>query len=139
MVGWKLLIAAIALWITPALAQTYPTRTITLIVPFPAGGPHDVVARPLGQWLGTRLGQNGIIDSRGGAGGTIGSRAVARAPADGYTLLFGSVSALATGPALTADPGYGATTSFAPIARVSQEALAIIAAQHVEPKTIGAL
>jgi tripartite-type tricarboxylate transporter receptor subunit TctC len=124
---------------TPALAQTYPTHPITLIVPFPAGGPHDVVARPLAQWLGTRLGQNVIIDNRAGAGGTIGARLVARAAPDGYTLLFGSVSSLATGPALAPDPGYDATTSFAPIARVSQEALGIIAGQHVEAKTIGAL
>ncbi len=98
-----------------------------------------MVARPLAQWLGTRLGQNVIIDNRGGAGGTIGSRFVARAAPDGYTLLFGSVSALATGPALTGDPGYDPVTSFAPIARVSQEALGIIAAHHVEAKTIGAL
>jgi tripartite-type tricarboxylate transporter receptor subunit TctC len=110
-----------------------------LIVPFPAGGPHDVVARPLAQWLGTRLGQNVIIDNRGGAGGTIGSRAVARATPDGHTLMFGSVSSLATGPALTKDPGYDSVTSFAPIARVSQEALGIIAAQHVPATTIGAL
>ena len=137
---WRLLAAVLTIALAaPALAQTYPTRPITMIVPFPAGGPHDVVARPLAQWLGTRLGQNVIIDNRGGAGGTIGSRLVARAVPDGYTLLFGSVSALATGPALAQDPGYDATTSFAPIARVSQEALAIMAAQHVEPKTIGAL
>jgi tripartite-type tricarboxylate transporter receptor subunit TctC len=137
--GWRLLAAALVLCATPALAQNWPTRPITLIVPFPAGGPHDVVARPLAQFLGTRLGQNIVIDNRAGAGGTIGSRAVARAAPDGYTLMFGSVSSLATGPALTKDPGYDSVTSFAPIARVSQEPLGIIAARHVEAKTIGAL
>src|SRR3954471_14444064 len=105
--GWVRVVAVtmLTLWISPAFAQTYPIRPITMIVPFPAGGPHDVVARPLAQWLGTRLGQNVIVDNRPGAGGTIGSRAAARATADGHTLLFGSVSSLATGPALTPDPG----------------------------------
>ena len=137
--AWRLLAAALVLCAPPALAQSWPSRPITLIVPFPAGGPHDVVARPLAQFLGTRLGQNIVIDNRAGAGGTIGSGQAARAAADGHTLLFGSVSSLATGPALTKNAGYDPVASFARVARVSQEPLAIIAAQHVEAKTIGAL
>src|SRR5258708_24881648 len=89
-----------------AHAQSYPTKPITMVVPFPAGGPHDVVARPLAQFLSQRLGQSVVIDNRPGAGGTIGTRAVTRAGTDGHTLLFGSVSSLATAPALYKDAGY---------------------------------
>src|SRR5262245_5584792 len=71
-----------------AFAQAYPTRPVRLIVPVGPGGGYDLVARPMGQWLSERLGQPFIIENRPGAGSNIGTEAVVRAPADGYTLLL---------------------------------------------------
>ena len=71
-----------------AWAQAYPTRPVRIIVGFPAGGPADIVARLIGQWLSERLGQPIIVDNRPGAGGNIGTEIVVRAPPDGYTLLM---------------------------------------------------
>src|SRR5262245_46106033 len=71
-----------------AWAQAYPTRPVRLIVTFPAGGVVDLMARLIAQWLSERLGQTFIVENRAGAGGNIGTEAVVRAPADGYTLLF---------------------------------------------------
>ena len=72
-----------------ARAQAYPTRPVRIIVANPAGGGNDIVARLIGQFLSERLGQSFIIENRPGAGGNIGTEAVIRAPADGYTLLSG--------------------------------------------------
>ena len=71
-----------------ATAQTYPTRPVHVVVGFAPGGPLDIAARLVGQWLSERLGQQFIIDNRPGAGNNIGTEAVVRAPADGYTLLL---------------------------------------------------
>ena len=71
-----------------ALAQAYPTRPVRIIVGFPAGGPADILARLISQWLSERLGQQFIVENRPGAGSNIATEAVVRAPADGYTLLL---------------------------------------------------
>jgi tripartite-type tricarboxylate transporter receptor subunit TctC len=78
-----------------AWAQAYPTRPVRIIVGFAAGGPADTVARLIGQWLSERLGQPIVVDNRSGANGNIGSEAVVRAPADGYTLLGVTLKSLA--------------------------------------------
>src|SRR5262245_28530795 len=80
--------AALPAFSRVARAQGYPSRPVRIIVPFPAGGNNDLVARLIGQWLSERLGQQFIIDNRPGAGTNIGTEAVVRAPADGYTLLI---------------------------------------------------
>ena len=92
--------AALALTLAAASgwAQAYPNKPIRVIVPFPAGGPVDQTARALGAKLSTALGQPIIIENKGGAGGVLGADAVAKAPADGYTLLFSSAGALSIVP-----------------------------------------
>lgn len=98
-----------------AFAQpAYPSRPITIVVPFPAGGPTDASARVYGKALAEDLGQAVVIDNRAGAAGTVGSAFVARAPADGYTLLWGGTSTLAVAPGLYKNLKYDAK-SFAPI------------------------
>src|SRR5437764_6903688 len=84
----------------PAAAQNYPTRPVTIVVPFAAGGGNDILARLLGQHMGRALGQQFVIENRGGAAGTIGARAVAKAVPDGYTLMVGHSGLFAMAPAL---------------------------------------
>ena len=85
---------------------TYPDKLIKMIVPAPPGGQTDVLARLLAQKMQQGLGQNVIIDNRGGAGGALGARALAAADPDGYTLFFGNTSTLAVIPAVSKNPGY---------------------------------
>jgi tripartite-type tricarboxylate transporter receptor subunit TctC len=112
-------IAALHALATAARAQSYPTRPIKLIVPFPAGGPVDVMGRLVAQQLSATLGQQVIIDNHPGAGSTLAGRVAANAEPDGYTLLMGSPGTLAIGPATYRNIGYDAKKSFAPIAMVS--------------------
>ena len=81
-------------------AAAFPDKPIRLIVPFPAGGAADVMARGMAQRLGHELGQQIVIDNRGGAGGTTAAEAAAKSPADGYTLFFGTMGTHAINPAL---------------------------------------
>jgi tripartite-type tricarboxylate transporter receptor subunit TctC len=105
---------------TPALAQTYPDRLIRMIVPFPPGGPVDTMARIVTQGLPQILGQTVIIENRGGASGTIGARAVAASPADGYTLLFGNISSLVVTPVVTNYRDFDPDKAFTAVAKTSQ-------------------
>ena len=89
-----------------ALAQAWPSKPIRVVVPFPAGGPVDQTARALGAKVGTALGQNMLIDNKGGAGGLLGADAVAKAAPDGYTVLFSSAGALAIVPHIAASMPY---------------------------------
>src|SRR5215470_17176600 len=124
----------------PARAEDYPNRRIALVIPFPAGVPHDVIARPLAKQLSLNLGQSVIVENRtGGAGGMLGVRDVARATPDGYTLLFGSVSTQAVAPALYKEPGYDPLTSFAPVAIVSSEPTVLVGAPHLTIGTVAEL
>jgi tripartite-type tricarboxylate transporter receptor subunit TctC len=99
-------------------AQTYPTRPITLVVPFAAGSGSDTGARILAEYLGTSLGQRVVVENRPGATGAIGAAAVARAEPDGYTLLIGTNSTHGSNPALIANMAYDPVRNFAPIVRV---------------------
>ena len=109
---------------TGAMAQPWPAKPITMIIPFPPGGTLDVVGRMLAQKLGQQLGQTVIVDNRPGGAGTIGAGAVARAPGDGYTLLF-SASAFTTTPMTQKVAAYDVVKDFAPVALVAKAPLAI--------------
>src|SRR6266851_8178284 len=109
----------------PARAQgtqsaPYPDKLIKMIVPAPAGGQTDVLARLLAQKIQAAVGQNVIIDNRAGAGGALGARALAAAEPDGYSLFYGNTSTLAVIPAVSKNPGYDPVKNFAPIAGVSE-------------------
>src|SRR5712691_4858531 len=103
----------------PVHAQAYPNRPIKVVVPFPAGGPTDGMARIVSERLGTVLGQSIVIENRGGgAGGSIGGKFVAAADPDGYTILLTPGGALTTGPAVHKNIGYDPVKVFAPVAQV---------------------
>ena len=104
---------------TPAAAQAYPTRPVTIVVPFAAGGGNDIMARLIAQHMGRALGQQFVIENRAGAGGTMGARAVAKAAPDGYTLMVGHSGVFGVAPALYADPGYEPRRDFAPIGLIA--------------------
>src|SRR5262249_37105524 len=101
-------------------AQAYPDRLIKIVVPYPPGGPIDTTARLVVQRLGPILGQTVIIENRAGAGGALGTKAVAGAEPDGYTLLFGNASALVVGPAVYRFRDYDTVKHFTPIAKVNE-------------------
>src|SRR5215472_18130587 len=120
----------------PVQAQSYPTRTIRLIVPFPAGGPVDVMGRLIAQSLSGSIGQQVIVDNRPGAGSTLAGRDVARAEPDGYTLLLGSAATLAIGPAVIKDIGYDPATSFTPVGFFSTVPYVMIAGPRTSDRTV---
>ena len=100
-----------------AASQSYPARQITIVIPFPAGGNLEIVARPLAERLSVSLGQPVIIENRpGGAGGTVGTKAVANAKPDGYTLLLTPAAPLVTAPAIYKNLGYDPSRDFVPVA-----------------------
>jgi len=112
------LIALGALLSVPAQAADYPNRVIRMIVPYPAGGTSDVLARVLAKKMGDSMGQSIVIENIGGAAGTIGATAVARAAPDGYTLIFGYATQFTIAPVLYQNLNYDPIKSFAPIGSV---------------------
>src|SRR6187399_630866 len=104
--------ALLALVSHPAAAQPYPSRPVSVVVPFPAGGPSDVVARIIAEHMGKVLGQTMVIENVGGAGGTLGSARVATAAPDGYTLLAGSMGSHVAAPVLTPNLKYDPLRDF---------------------------
>ena len=114
-----------------AAAQDYPTRPITLIVPYPAGGGVDVMGRLVGAKLSIALGQQVVIENRGGAGGMIGTRDAARASADGYTIAM-----LLTGISLGANTGYDVNKDFAPIGLVASTPIIVDAHPSLPAKSL---
>jgi len=135
----KTLIAAAVLATTgSALAQNYPSKVVRVIIPFPAGGPTDSVGRFLAQKLGEQLGQNFMIDNRPGGQGIIGADAVAKAPKDGYTLLFSASTHTTTPMTLRSSP-YDVNKDFVPIALVAKAPLAVSVNNKLPVKDIKTL
>jgi tripartite-type tricarboxylate transporter receptor subunit TctC len=119
--GFKTAAAVLLISLTgSALAQNFPLRPIRMVVPFPAGGATDIIARILTQRVAQSLGQPIVIDNKPGAGGTIGSDVVAKAPADGYTLLMATSSTHSIAPVLSSKIPYDAVKDFAAVALVGE-------------------
>src|ERR1044071_8437125 len=114
------LAAALALAVVAAHAADYPARPITLVVPYAAGGGNDVIARIVAEKMSANLGGSIVIENRGGAGGTIATRQVAKSDPDGYTLLI-ATSSLAINPSLYPNAGYDPRKDFAPVTGVRIE------------------
>src|SRR5690242_15335789 len=104
-----------------AVAQDYPTKPITLVVPFPPGGGNDALARTVADKMSRPLGQQVVVENRGGAGGTIATRAVARTAPDGYTILLTYTGTLAINPTLYPNAGYDPRKDFAPIGLIGSQ------------------
>ena len=111
------LMALVAAGAAPAAAQTdFPTQPVTMVVPFAAGGSTDLVARIVAQRMSQELGQQVLVDNRGGAGGMLGATAVAQAQPDGYTILMGTIATHALSASLYANPPFDPVADFAPVA-----------------------
>jgi tripartite-type tricarboxylate transporter receptor subunit TctC len=141
MIARRFVLCMVAAFAVPSMAdrvaaQTYPDRLIKLVVPYPAGGPIDLTARLVAQRLGPILGQTVIIENRGGAGGALGTKAVAASEPDGYTLLFGNASALVVGPAVYRFRDYDTVKHFTPIAKVTEGYEVLVVAPDFPPTNV---
>ena len=135
MLKHALLLTAACLFAAAAHAQTYPVKPIRLIVPNAPGGGTDTVARLIAEKVAPALGQQIVVENRGGAGGRIAAELVARAPKDGYTLLLGSAATLITGPALDADRRYDPLKDFAFVSLAGTTAYLLVIHPSLPAKT----
>ena len=119
-----------------ASAADYPTRPITLVVPYPPGGGVDAMARVVAQKLSEAFKQQVVVENRGGGGGTIGTRAVARAAPDGYTLLLGHTGTISINPSLYVNLGMDPRKDFAPIGLVASMPVVLLANPAFPAKTV---
>lgn len=136
----SLMLAGIALllglYTPPARAAEYPTRPIRMIVPFPPGGGNDILARAVGQRLSPIIGQQIVIDNRGGAGGQIGAELAAKADPDGYTIFLGSIGNLTFLPVLQAKLPYDPLRDYAPVSLLATSAFILVVNPAVPAKTL---
>jgi tripartite-type tricarboxylate transporter receptor subunit TctC len=132
-------VAALAAAFTPAQAQNYPTRPITLVIPFAPGGSTTIVGRGVAEKMGELLGEKIIVDNRPGAGGTVGTRAVAKSEPDGYTLVLGYTGTLAIGPSLYKNVGYDPRKDFAPIGMIGNAPNSLVVNPSFPAKTVAEL
>ena len=137
-VGATLALAALGAVVTPALAQGYPNKSIRIVVPFPAGGTTDIVARLLAQRMSESMGQSVVVENRGGAGGSLGADVVAKAPPDGYSILMHNITfpLASTSLALAGRAPYNIETDFAAISNVVNVPLVITAHPSVPAKDL---
>jgi tripartite-type tricarboxylate transporter receptor subunit TctC len=127
---YSMLIAALAAalaFVAPAHAENWPSRTVTMVIPFAAGGPTDVLGRIMAQRLSEILGQQVIVENIGGAGGMTGAQRVAQGSRDGYQVLLGTVGTQAQNQTLYRHPLYNALTDFAPVVLIADVPLVLIA------------
>src|SRR5688500_17063357 len=131
-------LAALALsaYAASALAQTYPSKPVRMVVPFPAGGATDIVGRLIAQKLTESWGMQVIVDNRGGAGGTIGSDIAAKAPPDGYTILMGTSSTHAVAPSLYSKLAYDPVRDFAPVTLVASATILLATHPSLPAKNV---
>ncbi|HWI80091.1 MAG TPA: tripartite tricarboxylate transporter substrate-binding protein, partial [Ramlibacter sp.] len=134
--GGLALAAAAAVAPLAAGADTYPSRPITIVVPFSAGGTTDILARVIGQALNKELGQSVVVDNRAGAGGNIGAAYAAKAAADGYTLFMGTVGTHAINQSLYKRLGFDPVKDFAPLTRVAMVPNLLVANPGKPYKTV---
>lgn len=130
--------ATLALGAAPAMAQTYPAKPVTLVVPFAAGGPTDIVARTLAAAMAKPLGQSVVVENKVGAGGTIAAAQVAKAQPDGYTFLIHH-NGMATAPALYRKLAYNPVTDFEHVGNVVDVPMTLIARKDMPAKNLGEL
>jgi tripartite-type tricarboxylate transporter receptor subunit TctC len=119
-----------------AVAQTYPTRTVSLVVPYPPGGGVDALARVVAEKLATALGQQVVVDNRAGGSGLVGTRAVARSAPDGYTLMLGHTGTMSINPSLYANAGYDPRRDFAAVGLIATMPVALLAHPSFPAKTM---
>ena len=136
LVGVALAAAAFIGPISHGFGETYPSRPVRMIVPFPPGGSTDIMARALAQKLTERLGQQVIVDNRGGAGGTIGMNIAAKAPPDGYTLMMSTSITHTVGVSLYSKLPYNVLTDFAPITMAASVPLLLVVNPSVPAKSV---
>jgi len=140
---WNKWIAFVALAVstalTPAHAQNYPTRAITLVIPFAPGGSTSIVGRGIADKMSELLGEKVVVDNRPGAGGTVGTKAVARSEPDGYTLVLGYTGTLAIGPSLYKNVGYDPRKDFAPIGMIGNAPNSLVVHPSFPAKTVAEL
>jgi tripartite-type tricarboxylate transporter receptor subunit TctC len=122
-----------------ARAQSYPNRTITLVIPFPPGGSTSIVGRVIADKMSQLLGQSNIVDNRGGAGGTVGTKAVMKSDPDGYTLLLGYTGTLAIGPSLYRNASYDPRKDFAPIGMIGRAPSSLVVHPSFPPRSVAEL
>ena len=120
----------------PAVAQDYPNRPITLVVPSAAGGANDLAGRVIADHMSRTLGQSFIIENKGGAGGSIATRQVAQAAPDGYTLVIGGTGTLSVHPTLHPDVGYETARDFSPVGMIATSALVLVAHPSLAAKSV---
>jgi tripartite-type tricarboxylate transporter receptor subunit TctC len=133
------MLAAAPSGVSSSFALDYPTRAIILVVPFPAGGGVDTIARMVGAKLAVALKQQIIIDNRASGGAILGTRLVARAAPDGYTLLLGHTGTISINPNLYANAGYNPVTDFAPIGLIASIPIGLVVHPSVPAKTVAEL
>ena len=135
-ISMALLAAACLPFAADTLAQAFPSRQITILVPFPPGGPTDQLARVVGQKISENTGQPIVVDNRPGGGAQIAAAALKQAPADGYTLMIGDIGALAINPTLYQTLSYDPVKDFAPIALMITMPLMLVVPQNVPAGSI---
>ncbi|HYX63296.1 MAG TPA: tripartite tricarboxylate transporter substrate binding protein [Burkholderiales bacterium] len=138
----KMLIRALAAWLAvigTAAAQSYPTKPVKLIVPFPPGGNTDIVGRLIADKLSTSFGQQVYVENRAGAGGTIGAEAAAKSPNDGYALFFSTTGTLASAPSMQPNLRYDPVKDFAPIATLANAPVVVLVRDELPAKNLAEL